>query len=149
MLTMEEMEEATTEVTQLSKGMAEIRSDAEEINEEEGLLDLEVSPYITLPGMTSMVNTLDTLWNTVLTFHKNYEILVFRPVRGPRCRGGEGINRRHLADVVQNIARAGGRPRREEDRGHGPRKGGEVQAVHPAIANYMHARVGGPPLGAD
>lgn len=81
-LTLEEMEEATTEVTQLFKGMEEIRNDAEEINEEEALLDLEVSPYITLPGMTTMVNTLDTLWNTVLTFHKNYEIWYSGPFAG-------------------------------------------------------------------
>lgn len=38
-LTMEEIEDATTEIKHLSKGMAEIKQEADEINEEEGLLD--------------------------------------------------------------------------------------------------------------
>ncbi|XP_076243948.1 dynein heavy chain 3, axonemal [Calliopsis andreniformis] len=78
-LTMEEMEDATREIGHLSKGMEEIRMEAEEINEEEGLLDLELSPYITLPTMSSMVNTLDNLWNTVLTFHQNYDKWYYGP----------------------------------------------------------------------
>lgn len=81
-LTMEEIEDATTEIKHLSKGMAEIKQEADEINEEEGLLDLELSPYILLPTMFSVVNTLDTLWNTVLTFHKNYDKWYYGPFVG-------------------------------------------------------------------
>ncbi|XP_029041052.2 dynein axonemal heavy chain 3-like isoform X1 [Osmia bicornis bicornis] len=68
-----EMEEATEESEQLSKGMEEIRKEAEEINEEEALLDMELSPYLTLPAMSAIVNTLDTLWHTVYNFHVHYD----------------------------------------------------------------------------
>lgn len=72
-LTMEEMEDAVLEIEHLSKGMEEIRIEVEEINEEEGLLDMELSPYLLVPTMSTVVNALDTLWHTVLDFHKNYD----------------------------------------------------------------------------
>lgn len=72
-LTMDEMVQATEEIELLSRTMAEIKKEAEQINEEEGLLDMELSPYMTLPSMTSAVETFDKLWHTVLSFHINYE----------------------------------------------------------------------------
>lgn len=81
-LTMEEMEEATTEIEEISQEMADIVKEAERINEEEVLLDLEQSPYITLPGMSSTVDTFDKLWHTVLSFHRNYEMWYYGPFEG-------------------------------------------------------------------
>lgn len=72
-LTIEEMERATEEVEQLSKDMADIRKEAEEINEEETLLEIELSPYMTIPAMSSIVDVFDKLWHIALNFHKNYE----------------------------------------------------------------------------
>lgn len=81
-LTMDEMEQATEEIEQLSKNMAEIVREAEQINAEEGLLDMELSPYLTLPSMTTTVETFDRLWHTVLSFHKNYEKWYYGPFVG-------------------------------------------------------------------
>ncbi|KAG7209677.1 hypothetical protein KM043_011323 [Ampulex compressa] len=78
-LTMEEMIQSTEEVEHLSSGMSEIRKEAEQINEEETLLDMELSPYITLPTMSSTVETFDRLWHTVLDFHRNYEKWFYGP----------------------------------------------------------------------
>ncbi|KAG5305945.1 DYH3 protein, partial [Pseudoatta argentina] len=72
-LTMEEMEQAVEEIEHISITMTEIRKESEEINEEEGLLDIELSPYMELPIMSSTVETFDKLWHTVLEFHKNYD----------------------------------------------------------------------------
>ncbi|XP_063993893.1 dynein axonemal heavy chain 3 [Diachasmimorpha longicaudata] len=81
-LTVEEMEQATEEIEQLSATMGEMRKEAEQINEEEGLLDMELSPYLSLPGMTSTVETFDKLWHTVLQFHRNYEKWYYGPFSG-------------------------------------------------------------------
>ncbi|XP_012271492.1 dynein heavy chain 3, axonemal [Orussus abietinus] len=81
-LTMEEMEQAVEEVEELSRGMAEVRKEAEMINEEEALLDMELSPYLVLPSMNSTVETFDKLWHTVLEFHKNFEKWFYGPFQG-------------------------------------------------------------------
>ncbi|XP_043257418.1 dynein axonemal heavy chain 3 [Colletes gigas] len=81
-LTIEVMQEATKEVEHLSKGMEEIRKEAEEINVEESLLDIELSPYLPLPTMSAMVNTLDDVWHTALDFHINYEKWYYGPFAG-------------------------------------------------------------------
>jgi dynein heavy chain len=59
--------------------MQQIEKEAEEINIEESLLDLEVSPYLTIPTMSSAVNTFDQLWHTVLEFNKSYENWMYGP----------------------------------------------------------------------
>ncbi|CAD6235446.1 GSCOCG00007903001-RA-CDS, partial [Cotesia congregata] len=81
-LTVEEMEQSTEEIEQLSITMAEMRKEAEQINNEEGLLDIEISPYLALPNMLSTVDTFDQLWHTVLSFHKNYERWYYGPFAG-------------------------------------------------------------------
>nr|XP_031846529.1 dynein heavy chain 3, axonemal-like isoform X2 [Nomia melanderi] len=81
-LTITEMEEAAREAEQLSAGMAAIRQEAEKINEEESLLDMELSPYLALPAMSSIVNTLDTVWHTALSFHVNYDKWYYGPFAG-------------------------------------------------------------------
>ncbi|XP_017759468.1 PREDICTED: dynein heavy chain 3, axonemal [Eufriesea mexicana] len=72
-LSMEEMEEAVEEIDEISTNMEEIRKEVEEINEEESLLDMELSPYLVIPTMSTIVSSLNTLWNTVLDFHRNYD----------------------------------------------------------------------------
>ncbi|XP_076164105.1 dynein heavy chain 3, axonemal [Ptiloglossa arizonensis] len=78
-LTIEEMTEATKEIEILSKEMEEIKKEAEDINTEESLLDVELSPYLPLPAMSDMVNTLYAVWHTALDFHTNYENWYYGP----------------------------------------------------------------------
>lgn len=81
-LTMEEMEQAVEEIEHISATMVEIRKEVEEINEEEGLLDMELSPYMELPIMSSTVDTFDKLWHTALDFHRNYDKWFYGPFIG-------------------------------------------------------------------
>jgi len=78
-LTMDEMEQAVQEIEQISAIMVDIRIEAEEINEEESLLDMELSPYMELPAMFSIVDTFDKLWHTALDFHEKYDIWFYGP----------------------------------------------------------------------
>ncbi|XP_015509159.2 dynein axonemal heavy chain 3 isoform X1 [Neodiprion lecontei] len=80
-LTMDEMESGTEEIEEISKQMAEIRKEAEEINREEALLDMELSPYMILPTMSSTVDVFDRLWHTITNFHKNYEKWYYGPFK--------------------------------------------------------------------
>ncbi|GAB1862505.1 Dynein heavy chain 3, axonemal [Camponotus japonicus] len=81
-LTMEEMEQAVEEIEHISTTMAEICKEAEEINEEEGLLDMELSPYMELPPMSNTVDIFDKLWHTALDFHRNYDKWFYGPFIG-------------------------------------------------------------------
>ncbi|XP_053593796.1 dynein axonemal heavy chain 3 [Microplitis demolitor] len=81
-LTVEEMIQSTEEIEKLSINMTDMRQEAEQINNEEGLLDIEITPYLSLPSMLSTVDTFDTLWHTVLNFHKNYERWYYGPFSG-------------------------------------------------------------------
>ncbi|EZA46954.1 Dynein heavy chain 3, axonemal [Ooceraea biroi] len=81
-LTMDEMELAVQEIEQISTTMADIRKEAVEINEEEGLLDMELSPYMELPVMSSTVDTFDKLWHIALSFHQNYDKWFYGPFAG-------------------------------------------------------------------
>ncbi|XP_008202999.3 dynein heavy chain 3, axonemal [Nasonia vitripennis] len=78
-ISMDEMTSSAREIEEISREMVEIEREAEEINVEESLLDLEVSPYLTLPSMSSAVKTFDQLWHTVLEFHRNYERWMYGP----------------------------------------------------------------------
>ncbi|CAL7933869.1 unnamed protein product [Xylocopa violacea] len=78
-LTIDEMEEAVEEIDHLSTGMEAIKKEVEEINEEETLLDMELSPYITIPSMSAIVGALHSLWHTILDFYKNYDLWCYGP----------------------------------------------------------------------
>ncbi|XP_014215495.1 dynein heavy chain 3, axonemal [Copidosoma floridanum] len=80
-VTMDEMVNSAHEIELISREMKEIEVEAEEINVEESLLDLEVSPYLSLPTMSSTVTTFDQLWHTVLEFHRSYERWMYGPFR--------------------------------------------------------------------
>lgn len=45
----------------------------QEINEEEGLLEFELTPFISLNNMLVVVEPFHRLWHTVLNFHKQYD----------------------------------------------------------------------------
>lgn len=79
LLTLEEMEEAVQQVEELSSVLLEDKRDAEFINEEEQLLDLEVSPYTSLQAMLSAIEPFDRLWHTVLAFTVNHDRWYYGP----------------------------------------------------------------------
>ncbi|KAL7290283.1 hypothetical protein TKK_0015983 [Trichogramma kaykai] len=79
-VTVDEMLDAVAAVELIAKEMREMEREAEDINTEESLLDLEVSPYLGLPAMSTTVNTFDQLWHTVLQFHLSYEQWMFGPL---------------------------------------------------------------------
>ncbi|XP_076653327.1 dynein heavy chain 3, axonemal [Halictus rubicundus] len=97
LLTMSEMEEAVKEVEHLSAGMDAIKNEAEEINEEESLLDMELTPYLILPGMASIVNTLDTVWHTALNFHVYYDKWYYGPFAD--------LDAEEISETTENIWR--------------------------------------------
>jgi hypothetical protein len=45
----------------------------QDINEEEQLLDFDISPFLVLQAMLSIAEPLDQLWHTVYSFHVNYD----------------------------------------------------------------------------
>ncbi|KAJ8664277.1 hypothetical protein QAD02_005939 [Eretmocerus hayati] len=78
-LTLDEMKNSCQEIEVIAQEMRETEKEAEDINTEESLLDLEVSPYLSLPTMSSTVNTFDLLWHTVLSFNRNYDTWMYGP----------------------------------------------------------------------
>ncbi|XP_011502202.1 PREDICTED: dynein heavy chain 3, axonemal [Ceratosolen solmsi marchali] len=80
-LSMSEIIAATNEIENLSDEMREIEKEGEAINIEESLLDLDISPYLTIASMSSIVNTFDQLWHGILDFNKNYDNWMYAPFR--------------------------------------------------------------------
>ncbi|KAG5895230.1 hypothetical protein JTB14_003447 [Gonioctena quinquepunctata] len=78
-LTMEEMEDSVTMVEGLVRVLEEDKEEAEQINEEEQLLDIDPSPFMNLYRMLNIVEPYDKLWHTVLEFHENYELWYYGP----------------------------------------------------------------------
>ncbi|CAH1180398.1 unnamed protein product, partial [Phaedon cochleariae] len=78
-LTMEEMEESVAAVESIVQKLEEDKMEAEQINEEEQLLDIDISPFINLYKMLSVIEPYDKLWHTVLEFHENYDIWYYGP----------------------------------------------------------------------
>lgn len=72
-LTMEEMEENVALVENLVSKLEEDKAEAEQINEEEQLLDIDPSPFMNLYKMLAVVEPYDKLWHTVLDFHEKYD----------------------------------------------------------------------------
>lgn len=80
-LTFEEMEEAVEQIEELVAALQEDKHEADQINQEEELLDFEVSPYNNLHQMLNTVDPFDKLWHTVLSFSKNYDIWYYGPFK--------------------------------------------------------------------
>ncbi|XP_050512273.1 dynein axonemal heavy chain 3 isoform X2 [Diabrotica virgifera virgifera] len=81
-LTMEEMEESVGAVEIIVQRLAEDKAEAEQINEEEQLLDMDPSPFMNLYKMLQVVDPYDKLWHTVYDFHKNYDLWYYGPFQG-------------------------------------------------------------------
>ncbi|CAG9767321.1 unnamed protein product [Ceutorhynchus assimilis] len=78
-LTVEEMEENVHQIESLVARLQEDKVEAEQINEEEQLLDIDPSPFLNLAKMLTMVDPYDKLWHSVLEFHENYEAWYYGP----------------------------------------------------------------------
>lgn len=72
-LTIEEMEENVAQVENIVTKLEEDKAEAEQINEEEQLLDIDPSPFMNLYKMLAVVDPYDKLWHTVLDFHVKYD----------------------------------------------------------------------------
>ncbi|XP_057653134.1 dynein axonemal heavy chain 3 [Diorhabda carinulata] len=81
-LTMDEMEESVADVEILVQRLAEDKAEAEQINEEEQLLDMDPSPFMNLHRMLQIVEPYDKLWHSVYEFHKNYDLWYYGPFLG-------------------------------------------------------------------
>jgi len=73
LLTVEEMEENVEQIETIVARLQEDKTEAEQINEEEQLLDMDPSPFLNLAKMLTVVDPYDKLWHSVLEFHVNYE----------------------------------------------------------------------------
>ncbi|KAH1026251.1 hypothetical protein HUJ05_010798 [Dendroctonus ponderosae] len=82
MLTVEEMEENVQQVETIVERLQEDKAEAEQINEEEQLLDIDPSPFMNLAKMLTVVDPYDKLWHSVLEFHENYEAWYYGPFAG-------------------------------------------------------------------
>ncbi|XP_030747452.1 dynein heavy chain 3, axonemal isoform X2 [Sitophilus oryzae] len=82
LLTMEEMEENVTQVELIVARLQEDKVEAEQINEEEQLLDIDPSPFMNLAKMLTVVDPYDKLWHSVLEYHQNYDAWYFGPFAG-------------------------------------------------------------------
>lgn len=58
------------------------KDEAEHINAEEQLLDLDPSPFMNLYKMLQTIDPYDRLWHTVYDFHKNYDLWYYGPFMG-------------------------------------------------------------------
>ncbi|XP_008197222.2 dynein axonemal heavy chain 3 [Tribolium castaneum] len=78
-LTMEEMEECVAQVEDLVQKLHEDKQEADQINEEEQLLDFDPSAFLNLQKMLTVVEPYDKLWHTVLEFHVQYDAWYYGP----------------------------------------------------------------------
>lgn len=68
-------------VDNLSRLMDDVMSEANNINEEESLLDIELTTFSTLVSMNSMVKSLHTLWHSTHEFLIQYDKWYFKPIQ--------------------------------------------------------------------
>ncbi|KAK4874901.1 hypothetical protein RN001_014261 [Aquatica leii] len=81
-LTMDEMAECVEIVRNLVDRLKENKQEAEQINLEEQLLDMEVSPFTLVYDMLLAVEPYDKLWNTVYNFNTQYDKWYYGPFAG-------------------------------------------------------------------
>ncbi|KAK5640705.1 hypothetical protein RI129_009252 [Pyrocoelia pectoralis] len=72
-LTIDEMTECLEIVQTLYERLKEDKAEAEQINSEEQLLDLETSPFMSVPEMLATIEPYEKLWYTIHHFHVQYE----------------------------------------------------------------------------
>ncbi|KAK6624385.1 hypothetical protein RUM44_011244 [Polyplax serrata] len=82
LLTMEEMTEAVEGVESLVKKLKNDKKEAESINEEEQLLEWEITPFMNLGNMLLGVEPYQQLWRTVYDWHINNDKWYYGPFKG-------------------------------------------------------------------
>ncbi|XP_023310238.1 dynein heavy chain 3, axonemal [Anoplophora glabripennis] len=96
-LSMEEMEENVAQVENLVAKLEEDKAEAEQINEEEQLLDIDPSPFMNLYKMLAVVEPYDKLWHNVLDFHVKYDEWYYGPFAG--------LDADEVTDYIDNVWR--------------------------------------------
>ncbi|XP_050297987.1 dynein axonemal heavy chain 3 [Anthonomus grandis grandis] len=96
-LTVEEMEDSVQQVEQIVERLQEDKAEAEQINEEEQLLDIDPSPFMNLAKMLTVVEPYDKLWHSVLEFHENYDLWYYGPFAE--------LDADEITDYVENMWR--------------------------------------------
>ncbi|XP_066246402.1 dynein axonemal heavy chain 3 [Euwallacea similis] len=97
LLTTEEMEENVQQIENIVARLQEDKLEAEQINEEEQLLDIDPSPFLNLVKMLTVVDPYDKLWHSVLEFHENYDIWYYGPFAG--------LDANEITEYVDNMWR--------------------------------------------
>ncbi|XP_037073993.1 dynein heavy chain 3, axonemal-like [Pollicipes pollicipes] len=77
-LNMEEMKSNVDTLNWLGEALADAKQELFDINEEERLLEWEISPFRSFAHMISFKDPYDKLWRTAYDFHVKYERLVQR-----------------------------------------------------------------------
>ncbi|KAF5294393.1 hypothetical protein FQR65_LT10758 [Abscondita terminalis] len=81
-LTLPEITDCVEAARSLVEKLKEDKQEAEQINSEELLLDMEVSPFMLAYDMLIAVDPYDKLWNTVYNFTTQHEIWYYGPFAG-------------------------------------------------------------------
>lgn len=93
-LTMEEMEDCVSGVEDLVGKLQEDKQEADQINDEEQLLDFDPSLFLNLQKMLTVIDPYDRLWHTVLDFHVNYDAWYYGPFHD--------LNADEICDYIEN-----------------------------------------------
>ncbi|XP_033109939.1 dynein heavy chain 3, axonemal-like isoform X2 [Anneissia japonica] len=97
MLSMDEMKANVDKLTELQKLMEDARDELEGLNKEEELLEWEPTRFPILAGMFAAKAPYDSLWNTALDFHTQYETWLNGPF--------QELNAEHVTETVDNMYR--------------------------------------------
>ncbi|KAL0279081.1 UNVERIFIED_CONTAM: hypothetical protein PYX00_000712 [Menopon gallinae] len=96
-LTMEEMAECARAVDDLVEKLREDKKEADLINEEEQLLEWEITPFMNLSNMISGADPYEKLWHTVYDWHVNNDIWYYGPFLG--------LDAEEIKEEVENVWR--------------------------------------------
>lgn len=80
-LGIEEMVPAVEDLDDLLDRIMENKTEGDAINEEEMLLDLDVSPFLQLNWLITSIDPFDKLWHTTLDFTQKYETWYYAPYK--------------------------------------------------------------------
>lgn len=79
LLTKDEIIDCVEAIEDIVQRLQEDKQEAEQINEEEQLLDFDPSPFMSLQQMLTTVDPYDRLWHTVYNFHESYDVWYYGP----------------------------------------------------------------------
>lgn len=78
-LTKDEIYDCVETIEEIVQKLQEDKQEADQINEEEQLLDIDPSPFMNLQQMLTTVDPYDKLWHTVYNFHESYDKWYYGP----------------------------------------------------------------------